>query len=108
MTRAFLALAAMVCCSAIAEQVSAMEPEHRQWEFTGFGGASFLGDHLSSMPVSGASGQESGQIRLKYSSGYQVGFRLTENVYDHWAVSLEYSFSNQHLFLESHKLDSFI
>jgi opacity protein-like surface antigen len=74
----------------------AQAPAHRQWEFTLFGGASYLGDGTHATPVAGLS-QGTRSVGLDYASGYQVGARITENRWRHWGAALEYTFSNQPL-----------
>jgi opacity protein-like surface antigen len=69
--------------------------QHREWEFEVFGGASYLGNHTYNTPVNSAGSQIVRPVGLRYAAGYQTGVRITENRWQHWGVTLEYSFSNQ-------------
>jgi hypothetical protein len=70
---------------------------HRQWELSVFGGASFIGSSEHVTPVTGSTQQSSRTVGLHYASGYQVGISATENRWEHFAGTFEYSFSNQPL-----------
>src|SRR5262249_22641170 len=73
------------------------QPEHREWEVAGFGGGSFLGDHEFSTPVSIIGSPDSRAIGVHYGAGGMAGVRVEQNVANHWAFSLEYTWANQPL-----------
>ena len=81
-------------CASAQTTVSLVEGK---FEFAAFGGASFAGDfHFPTLVFT--NGQVTSQPEgMHYASGYQVGMRVTENLSEHWAVHLEYSFANQPL-----------
>jgi opacity protein-like surface antigen len=74
-------------------------PSHEEstYEFTGFGGVSGAGDHDFPTLVWRDDAVTSQTEGMHFASGYQVGLRVSENLSDHWAVHLEYSFANQPL-----------
>src|SRR5215471_4474509 len=74
-----------------------LPPHYRDWEITGFTGGSFIGDYHFSTPVFGSNLESTRTIGVNYGLGYQLGFRLTENVNDYWATDLEYSFTRQNV-----------
>jgi len=71
--------------------------EQPDWEVSGFGGGSFLGDFQFSTPVSGSNQEGSRTVGVHYAAGYQIGVRITENLGHFWGAGLEYSFANQPL-----------
>ena len=87
---------ALACCHPASAQTASWLIDDK-FEFAGFGGASFAGNFLFPTLVV-TNGQTTSQTEgMHYASGYQVGFRGSENLSDHWAVHLEYSFANQPL-----------
>lgn len=81
--------------AAVSAQIS--NPVHRDWEFGFFGAFSSMGERTCTTPVAGVSGQTSREVGLKYSSALEMGVGFTQNFGKHWAINLEYSFSNQPL-----------
>jgi opacity protein-like surface antigen len=68
---------------------------HGEWEFSVFGGGSFLGSNTYPTPVTGPGQPASRTVGLRYGSGYQMGVRVSDNQWQHWGATLEYGFSNQ-------------
>lgn len=68
---------------------------HKEWEFSLFGGASFLDDGTFLTPVEGL--EIPRNVGIDYDSGYLVGVRVTQNLGRHLGAELEYSFANQPL-----------
>src|SRR5215831_15536600 len=92
-----LILVFAVCCSDSAlAQISTL-PHYREWEITGFTGGSFIGDYHFPTRVFGSDLERSRTVGVEFRPGYQLGFRLTQNVNDSWAADLEYSFAPQYL-----------
>jgi len=87
----------MLACFEPAFAQDPYAPEHRDWEGSGFSGGSFAGDFSFPTPVSGDGQEGSRTVGVHYASGYQVGARITQNLGDFWAASLEYNFANQPL-----------
>ena len=71
------------------------ELTHGEWEASIFGGGSFLGDGVYGTPVEGSGESSSRAVGLSYSTGAQMGIRITDNHWQHWGTAFEYSFSNQ-------------
>ena len=71
------------------------KPEHRAFEFSVFGGGSFIGDGQYATSVLGTTPAASRVVGLRYGGGYLFGASLTENRYRHVGATLEYTFSNQ-------------
>jgi opacity protein-like surface antigen len=67
---------------------------HGEWEISPFGGVSFIGDGVYTTPVEGST-QTSRNVGLSFGTGPQLGFRLTNNRWQHWGAALEYNYSNQ-------------
>src|SRR4026207_1301218 len=91
-----MVILAAACCHAAYGQSPSSAVESN-YEFALFGGASFGGDFAFPTLVT-----ENGQVTsqnagMHYASGYQLGFRGTENLSNRWAVHLEYNFANQPL-----------
>jgi opacity protein-like surface antigen len=86
----------LACCRYASAQTTVSLVEGK-FEFTAFGGASFAGNfHFPTLVFT--NGQVTSQVEgMHYASGYQVGFRVAENLSERWAVHLEYSFANQPL-----------
>jgi len=70
---------------------------HGEWEFSVFGGVSYLNDGVYTTPVEGSGLQTSREVGLSYGTGAQIGIRLADNRWQHWGGSFEYSYSNQPL-----------
>ncbi len=85
------------CLSQVAAAQTAFAETHRIWEFSVFGGSSYLGDKESVTPVAGSTQESSRTVTMHYGTGYQLGARVAENRWDHWGASLEYGYSNQPL-----------
>src|SRR5262245_21052437 len=66
-----------------------------QWEFSGFGGGSFLGGGDFPTPVTVGGQETSRTVGLSYASGYVVGARISERFGEAWRANLEYGFANQ-------------
>src|SRR5215831_15274909 len=68
-------------------------------EFEGgvFVGGSFIGDKQFVTQVGGSSQEGVRTVGVHYSSGFQLGARIVQNVNDYWNADLEYSFANQPL-----------
>src|SRR5262245_34279870 len=86
----------LVCCQFASAQFSP-SLEIGRYVFTGFGGASFGDDFEFPTLVFINGGVTSQTVGMHYASGYQIGVRGSENLGDHAAVHLEYSFANQPL-----------
>ncbi len=68
-------------------------PDPDRWEISFFYGVSSTGDKVSATPVDG---QELPRlVGLDFASGYQAGFRITENRGRYFGAELEYGFANQ-------------
>lgn len=74
-------------------------PVHLQWEVSLFGGLNAPTDQDFLTPVEGQG--DPFVVALDYASGYTVGGRVSENLGQHFGAELEYSFSNQPLFLQN-------
>lgn len=72
-------------------------PSHRAWEFSVFGGGSFIGDRQFPTPVTGSSQETLRTVGLHYGTGPQLGVRMSEIRWDHWGADFDYSYSNQPL-----------
>jgi opacity protein-like surface antigen len=68
---------------------------HGEWEASVFGGVSFLGAGIHQTPAEGSGQPSSRAVGLSYSTGAQMGIRVTDNHWRHWGSTLEYSYSNQ-------------
>jgi opacity protein-like surface antigen len=86
-------------CAAKAQ--TAAPPRHRAWEFSVFGGGSYLGRHEYNTPVLGQAQETSRDVVVHYADGPQLGARISENHWNRWGADLEYSFSNQPLTLSN-------
>jgi len=71
------------------------QDENHEYEGSGFGGVSVMSGFQSLTQVHGGAAKASRTVGVNYSSGYQIGARINENVNDFWSADLEYSFSNQ-------------
>jgi opacity protein-like surface antigen len=89
-------MVSLACCPFASAQFSP-SLANGKYEFTVFGGVSFGDDFQFSTLVFNNGAVTSQTVGMRYASGYQIGFRGTENLGDHWAVHLEYSFANQPL-----------
>jgi len=89
-----LSLVALLPAAALAQTPTL---EHREWEFTVFGGASYLNKDTYPTPVLGPAQPVTRNVGLRYATGSEFGARVTENRWKHWAATAEYSFSNQPL-----------
>jgi opacity protein-like surface antigen len=85
----------LMILAAFVSPAEAQGPVHRHWEVSLFGGGSFASDGTHETPVTGATQQTSRSVGLRFGAGYLVGGRITENRWNNWGVTLEYSFSNQ-------------
>jgi hypothetical protein len=65
------------------------------WEASVFAGGSLIGDTVHETPIEGSGQTSSRSVGLHYSTGAQMGMRITANLWRHWGANLEYSFSNQ-------------
>jgi hypothetical protein len=87
------------CVETVAAQTQTYYPfedVHRQWETAGFAGVSTIEEHSFLTPIDGgALGFQN--VGLRYASGYQIGWRINENLGDFWNSNLEVSFANQPL-----------
>lgn len=79
------------------EAQSVFPPSNRVWEFSVFGGGSFIGDRQSPTPVQGGGQETSRTVGLKYATGPQLGVRISDNRWNHWGADFDYSYSNQPL-----------
>src|ERR1051326_144277 len=68
-----------------------------EFEAGGFAGGSFIGDKQFLTQVAGSSQETVRTVGVYYSSGYQFGARIVDNLNDYWMADLEYSFANQPL-----------
>jgi opacity protein-like surface antigen len=66
-----------------------------EWEASVFGGGSFLGAGEYATPIEGPGQISSRTVGLSYGAGAQIGIRVTDNQWQHWGATLEYSFSDQ-------------
>ena len=92
---AFLPILAVALLPLPCRAQSAYRLVHDEWEFSVFGGGSFLGSHEYATPASGPGQPASRAVGLRYGSGYQMGARVTDNHWQHWGATFEYGFSNQ-------------
>jgi opacity protein-like surface antigen len=92
-----LVLVLVVSCPVSALAQTSLLPHYREWEITGFTGGNFIGEYHFPTQVVGSNLESTRTIGVDYGSGYQFGFRLTENVNDYWAADLEYSFTDQNV-----------
>jgi opacity protein-like surface antigen len=98
MSKYTLSFVAVILALAGTAQAQAKRPlSHKKWEVSVFAGGSFIGEGTYPTPVIGSSQETSRTVGLRYASGSQFGFRITENRGHHWGGSAEYSFSNQPL-----------
>jgi len=80
------------------EQVQAQgvyKPAYGEWEFSVFAGGSFIGSDVHETPVEESTHSSSRDVGLSYGSGGRFGIRVTNNRWQHWGTSFEYTFSNQ-------------
>lgn len=87
-----------VVCAILAgaPAVLAQDPDLTyQYEFSGFGGGSFVPDLHLLTQVSGSSTETSRTVGMSFASAYQLGVRINENLGAYWSADLEYSFANQ-------------
>lgn len=91
----FLLFAALILLILPAELVgqAPMNDPSRDWEFSFFGGLSSANDHSSLVNIEGL--EDTNTAYLDYSSGYQAGIRITENLGNHLSAELDYTFANQ-------------
>lgn len=80
-------------CPLLAQYSQGYVQQQKKWEFSFLAGVSSSGDQTSSTPISGQ--ELTRNVGLEYASGYLVGFRITENLGEHFGAELEYSFANQ-------------
>lgn len=64
-----------------------------KWEFSFFGGVARAGDRTSPTLVQDL--ELVRPISLNYAAGYLLGARLSENLGEHFAAELDYSYANQ-------------
>src|SRR5262245_34806632 len=95
--RAALVTTLLLVCYSVAFAETPYSVEHREWEVSGFSGASFSNNFKFSTRTIGSDQESSRTVGLSYDSGYQLGMRVNKNVHDHWGASLEYSFTKQQL-----------
>jgi opacity protein-like surface antigen len=81
----------------MAAHAQTLAETHRRWELGIFGGTSTISNRNSTVQVAGNSGQASRTVKMEFASGSDLGIRVMENLGQHWAAALEYSFSNQPL-----------
>jgi opacity protein-like surface antigen len=89
-------LLTLVCCLPAFAQ-GAFAPRYREWEASGYIGSSFIDDVQFGTQVSGTDQENFRTVGLHYTTSYQVGMRVTQNVDNLWAATLEYNFANQPL-----------
>jgi opacity protein-like surface antigen len=70
---------------------------HREWEGTFFGGYAFSKDYNFMTAVSGSDQGSTGTVGMHYDAGYRLGARVTQNLGDFFAATLEYGFADQDL-----------
>jgi opacity protein-like surface antigen len=99
MLRLILALPLVCLCGQVVFAQSPYLLEHRQWEFSGFAGGSFMSgeDEFVTQVRDNGTALTTRTVGLRYASGYQIGMRVGENLGDFWTADLEYSFANQPL-----------
>ena len=88
------AIAVLLASALAAAQPGRRGPEYRRWEFSVFGGGSFLGDRSYPTAVTGSSTQTSRTVGLQFATGSLFGARVTENRGDRLGAVAEYSYSN--------------
>jgi opacity protein-like surface antigen len=93
MRRLLVSLMLMAWLPVIAN-TQVLYPHFRKWEINAFGGTSSLRDVEEETPVA-TTPPTSRTVGLKFKFGPQLGARVTENLEEHWAATLEFSFSNQ-------------
>jgi len=81
-------LMALMLWLPVGVKAQVLSPFHRQWEFGAFGGMSSIGGNTNITAYART-------IGLKFAFASELGFRVTENLGQHWGTTLEYSFSNQ-------------
>jgi opacity protein-like surface antigen len=94
------AAAAFLCLAVLAGPPVALaqwKAEHRPWEFSFFGGGSFIGDGQYPTDVVGSAQTTSRTVGLRYGGGYLMGASVTENRFPHLGATFEYTFANQPL-----------
>src|SRR5262249_28409844 len=99
MLRMILAVPLICVCGQVVFAQSPYPLEYRQWEFSGFAGASLMSgeDEFVTQVRDNGAAVTTRTVGLRYAKGYQIGMRVGENLGDFWTSDLEYSFANQPL-----------
>jgi hypothetical protein len=70
---------------------------HREWEGSFFAGYAFLRDYKFQTVVLGSEQESPGVVGMQFDSGYRLGARVTQNLRDYFAATVEYGFADQPL-----------
>jgi len=91
MARYLLIMIAAVSCVPVMSQGSA-DGRNDKWEASVFAGSGYRGEHVFATPFEGVGSRD---VTVRFSPGYLVGARISENLGQYFGAELDYSLGNQ-------------